>query len=544
MAISTTAREGSWKRSPAAVALPGPSAVRQASSASSSSAAAMEFCSRGSTPAAVAPATQAAPAKPPKLQPACSEDMIGRSSRPSMAEPWAFIDTSIAAPAAPKTSSASGRRYGSGAGSGSGTARQQSVPPSRTARALPSRTTAWPITGRATITPIDIVSRISPSVLLARSKRSCTNGIWATQTPIAAPLTTNTPVVAARGLTHYGLSGAARGGGTAAHPLRGGGDLGALGRELLLLALRADLDDVPGQLRRFHRADHPGRRVDLPPAQAVHRRARERVVVVVPGLAEGERREPEDVGRVVVDVEAAGAEEVADRVDRPGDVVQQEDAHRAAPQRAGDGARQRPLDRPAHGGRERDSDRDPDREQGVDDAEAPVLDEVAGVLVVRGLALAVEQPAHVRVPEALQRAREPAPVTVRRVRVAVLVGERVVLAVVGDPRDDRALHRHRAEDRPRVLDGPVGGEGAVGEHAVEADRDPQSRGDVHHAQQRQVAPVDPRVPEQHDGHEDREQGHHDPREVGHPVRERHVYVLPANRTWFLARSAAIDRRFS
>ena len=109
-AISTTAREGSRKCSPAAVALPGPSPVRQAESRSSSSPAATAFCTRGSAPAAVAAATPAAPAKPPKLQPACSEDMIGRPSRPSIAEPWAFIETSIDAPAAPNASSANGSR--------------------------------------------------------------------------------------------------------------------------------------------------------------------------------------------------------------------------------------------------------------------------------------------------------------------------------------------------------------------------------------------------------------------------------------------------
>src|SRR5215210_1011189 len=197
--------------------------------------------------------------------------------------------------------------------------RQQIVPASRTPRALPRRTIACPITGRATITPIDIVSRISPSVLFERSKRSWTNGIWATQTPIAAPLTKNTPKVAARALTQYGLSGAARGGGTADRPLGERGHLGLLAGELLLLALRRDLDDVPGELRLLHRADHPRARIDLPPAQPVHRRARERVMVVVPGLAERERREPEHVRGVVLDLEAAGAEEVADGVDRPGD---------------------------------------------------------------------------------------------------------------------------------------------------------------------------------------------------------------------------------
>jgi hypothetical protein len=40
-------------------------------------------------------------------------------------------------------------------------------------------------------------------------------------------------------------------------------------------------------------------------------------------------------------------------------------------------------------------------------------------------------------------------VDVRAVRVARLVGEGVVLAVVGDPRDHRALDRRRAERRER-----------------------------------------------------------------------------------------------
>jgi hypothetical protein len=39
-------------------------------------------------------------------------------------------------------------------------------------------------------------------VLFERSKRCWTNGIWATQTPIAAPLTKNTPKVAERAVTH------------------------------------------------------------------------------------------------------------------------------------------------------------------------------------------------------------------------------------------------------------------------------------------------------------------------------------------------------
>ena len=70
----------------------------------------------------------------------------------------------------------------------------------------------------------------------------------------------------------------------------------------------------------------------------------------------------------------------------------------------------------------------------------------AGGLFNLGTALqaldAREAPADVRVQQPAQRAAQPVPVVdVRRVRVALLVGERMVLAVVGDPGDHRALDR-------------------------------------------------------------------------------------------------------
>ena len=65
----------------------------------------------------------------------------------------------------------------------------------------------------------------------------------------------------------------------------------------------------------------------------------------------------------------------------------------------------------------------------------------------------------------------PLPWPCGRVRVALLVGVRVVLAVVGDPVHDRALHRHRAEDRDRVLHRFVGLERTVRQQPVEAERD-------------------------------------------------------------------------
>jgi hypothetical protein len=56
--------------------------------------------------------------------------------------------------------------------------------------------------------------------------------------------------------------------------------------------------------RALHRPDDQRRGVELPAPQPVFRGAGEGVVVVVPGLAERGEGEPEDVGGVVVDLEA------------------------------------------------------------------------------------------------------------------------------------------------------------------------------------------------------------------------------------------------
>src|SRR3712207_7662188 len=47
-------------------------------------------------------------------------------------------------------------------------------------------------------------------------------------------------------------------------------------------------------------------------------------------------REPQQVARLVLGLELAPAEEVAQRVDRVGDVVQHEHAHRSTPQQPGE----------------------------------------------------------------------------------------------------------------------------------------------------------------------------------------------------------------
>ena len=95
----------------------------------------------------------------------------------------------------------------------------------------------------------------------------------------------------------------------------------------------------------------------------------------------------------------------------------------------------------------------PQHEGAVDEAHDRVGEQVLRVALLLGELVAEEDPADVRVEEAAQRPAPAAAVAdVGAVRIARLVGEGVVPAVVGDPLDHRALQRHRAQrgQQPRI----------------------------------------------------------------------------------------------
>src|SRR3954447_16516423 len=118
-------------------------------------------------------------------------------------------------------------------------------------------------------------------------------------------------------------------------------------RELRRLARAAHADHVPCEPHPLQGPHHRRRHVGLPPAAPVRGGGRERVVVVVPRLPERQHRKPPEVARLVAGVEAPAAEEVAQRVDRVRHMVQDEHAHAAAPQQAGQAVLERPAEGPA-----------------------------------------------------------------------------------------------------------------------------------------------------------------------------------------------------
>src|SRR4051794_37355920 len=72
---------------------------------------------------------------------------------------------------------------------------------------------------------------------------------------------------------------------------------------------------------------------------------------------------------------------------------------------------------------------------------------------------------------------------VRRMRIPLLVGERMMLHVVRNPHDGWPLDGHGAEDQQNELDNRVRLEALMCQQSVVADRDAKAGGDEAHDQQ-------------------------------------------------------------
>ena len=149
--------------------------------------------------------------------------------------------------------------------------------------------------------------------------------------------------------------------------------------------------------------------------------------------------------------------DVADRVDRPGDVVDQRDADQPGPEERGQRAPPRPGEQAAEQGGEQQ--RAARRTSGnIREIRARCRGPRAGrgrTWPARSARRRTASPCG-RSSRPLVSAQVAVAVPPRGVRVALAVAERVVLAVVGDPADQRALDGERPGDGQGDPQRPVG----------------------------------------------------------------------------------------
>src|SRR5262245_48479339 len=107
---------------------------------------------------------------------------------------------------------------------------------------------------------------------------------------------------------------------------------GLLPVEVFDRLLRLRNPDRRYQSQLFAELDRRTGDVDLPPLEAVDRGPGKGVMCVVPRFAEGRDGQGEVVGAVIADRIGPAAEEVADGVDAPDDVVTDQDPDGAAPE--------------------------------------------------------------------------------------------------------------------------------------------------------------------------------------------------------------------
>ena len=259
-------------------------------------------------------------------------------------------------------------------------------------------------------------------------------------------------------------------------------------------------------------------------------------MVVVPRLAQGRQREPQQVARLVAGLEATSSEEVTQRVDRERGVVQEQDAHRAAPQQTREPADDRPGERNPEAEWEGHPEHHPQEKGSIDETRGRIGQQILGVaLRARSTAArATERPAEMRVVQAAQRSTPAIAVSdVRAVGIALLVGEAVVLTMRGDPLDHRPLDRGRAERAQHDPHRRARLEAAVGEQAVIADRHAETRQQVGDRQHDQVLPLQDSSPRQPGRPAEQSERHDRHDHIGDPIEhlvlpDDHVLAGPAH----------------
>ena len=163
-----------------------------------------------------------------------------------------------------------------------------------------------------------------------------------------------------------------------------------------------DQDDILHEAQFFKNPDQPSRGVRLRPVHAVTGGTGEGVVVIVPALAHGKQTEQPIVSAGIGGFKGTLSKGVADRVDRPGDMLVHEKADETTPDEAPEGTQKNRFAEKYCGdgtdgcGNEKTCE-DPEPPRVVDGNNDGVFQKGGSVALDVGLEI-VEDPSRVRVP--------------------------------------------------------------------------------------------------------------------------------------------------
>src|SRR6266700_408734 len=152
----------------------------------------------------------------------------------------------------------------------------------------------------------------------------------------------------------------------------------------------------------------------------------ERMVIVMPPLSESQQPDDPLVATPIVRFELAFAKGVTDRIDAPGHVVREEDAHQATPQETSPSTKCKWDEQRWHR---------PEQEGATEEGDHRVLYQVTAIHVWIGRTV-IEEPAKMCMKESLYRA----------MRITFTVSLRVMFDVCCCPLKRRTLPRHGTED--------------------------------------------------------------------------------------------------
>lgn len=224
--------------------------------------------------------------------------------------------------------------------------------------------------------------------------------------------------------------------------------------------------------------------IDLPPVHSLTFRPGISVVVVMPPLTKGNKREKKAVSAVIGGLEPTSSPHMGQRVDNEGSVVEKRGAHAKTPdeelKRASPKLRVPRLKRKTGHNKEGNEGEGSDEVVSVQPSKFGKLQEVFNYVVSAFNILCAQDPTHMCPPE---------PISFRRVKIVLLIGMFVVVPMVRCPPNWPLLSGGGADKAEEKLKPSAGLVSPVGKVAVVATDDSEHSDDVEPEAHKECCPA-------------------------------------------------------